>query len=101
MNEKTKKSDINYLAMVAAMAKQCIDKDGVCGVGVYLDHRKPGSWYVPGVQMLAKTFLEYFGDEGFEYRTRGDGYELVKEIHGVTFYALIDDSDMIREGRLV
>ena len=101
MDKNTRKSDIGFMTIVAALAKQCIEKPGVCGVGYYLDKRKgPGLHYVPGVHLTAETFLEYFGeDTDFEYRETGYGdVEMVTEVNGVTFYALINSTDRIESG---
>lgn len=104
MDKEKRKKDIAFMSIAAGMAAKCRDMDGIIGPGFQLDQRFLADLvYKPTMLMLPNGFLEYFGDDtDFEYITRTDGeVEMVTEVNGVTFYALIDDGDMIKGGRIV
>ena len=103
MDKRQRKSDIGYMALVAAMVNSIVDKDGVCGVHPYLERRKTVLQYKPGVQLQLWKFMELFGeDTEYEYITDRDGdMSVITEVNGVTFYALAGISDEIKEGRLI
>ena len=103
MDKNERKSEIGFLGIVAAMAKQCIDKDGVISVGLYLDRRKPGLWYVPGVFLQPWKFMELFGeDTNYEYLTdRYGDMHVMTDVNGIVYFALINANDLIEDGRLV
>lgn len=104
MDNNTRKSDIGFMTIVASLAHQVNEADGICAVGTHLDSRKfylgEGPLeYKPGVHMQAKTFLEYFGDDTeFEYVTDKYGTEMRTEVNGVVFYALVSSTDRIESG---
>lgn len=96
MDKDKRKKDIAFMTIAAGMAAKCRNMDGVVSAGEYLDRRYyPGLVYKPGVFMQPGGFLEYFGDDtNYEYITRPDGdVEMVTEVNGVTFYALLDQGD--------
>lgn len=104
MDKEKRKKDIAFMSIAAGMAAKCRDMDGVIGPQIYLNRLfLPGLVYKPAVLMMPNGFLEYFGDDtDFEYIARSNGdMEMLTEVNGVTFYALIDDSDMIKGGRIV
>lgn len=104
MDKDKRKKDIAFMTIAAGMAAKCRNLDGVVGAGEYLDRRiYPELVYRPGVLMQPKGFLEYFGDDtNYEYITRTDGeVEMITEVNGVTFYALLDHGDRIQGGRVV
>lgn len=104
MEKAQRKSDIGFLAIVAAMVKQCMDKLGVCGISLYLEKRPGATWgYRPGVHLQAWRFMDYFGeDTNYEYITDRDGdMKVITDVNGVVFFALIDGLDLIQNGRLV
>lgn len=107
MDKKQRKSDIGFLSMVAALAKQCEDKPGVCSVGHYADARRFFGGITncldekPGVLMTAKAFLEYFGEDTmYEFNHDKYGIEMITEVNGVMFHATICKNDLIKDGRL-
>ena len=103
MEKAQRKSEIGFLGLVAAMTKQCSDQDGVIGVNMWLDRRKPGLQYTPGVYLQPYKFMELFGeDTDYEYMTDRDGdMQVVTQVNGVTYYAYIRDDDLIEDGVLV
>lgn len=104
MDKDKRKKDIAFMTIAAGMAAKCRNMEGVIGAGEYLDRRYyPGLVYKPGVFMQPGGFLEYFGDDtDFEYIHRTDGeVEMMTEVNGVTFYALLGHGDMIEGGRIV
>lgn len=104
MDKDKRKRDIAFMAIAAGMAAMCRKMEGVISAGEYLDRRFGANLvYKPGIFMQPKGFLEYFGDDtDFEYITRPDGdLEMATQVNGVTFYALIGDTDIIRGGRFV
>lgn len=107
MDKKKRKSDIGFMTIVAAMAHQIIEKPGICGVDPYCDNRNFNigagqlEWK-PGLQMQPKVFLDYFGDDTeFEYVTDKYGTEMITEVNGVMFHALISSMDILENGVLV
>lgn len=103
MDKKDRKSEIGFLGIAAAMAKQCSDKDGVIGVGYWLDRRKPLLQYTPGVFLQTYKFMELFGeDTEYQYFADKDGdMQVFTQVNGVTYYALIGDHDLVENGVLV
>ncbi len=107
MTEKQKrKSDITYMALVATMVNNLVSEPGVCGIQPFLDRRKSTPTelhFDPGVLMQPWKFIERFGeDTDFEYFKDRDGdLTMITQMNGVTFYALVNNSDLIRDGRLV
>lgn len=105
MTEKQKrKKTIGFMAMLATMVFKIVNgHSGVCGIHPHLDRRKSFLQYVPGVQLQPWKFMELFGDDT-EYEYIQDSYgdlSVVTEANGVMFHALINDMDLIRDGRLV
>lgn len=104
MEKQLRKARIAKMTIAAGLAHQCVQWGGVCGVSSYLDRREPLLHYSAGVLLQPEAFYEYFGEDTFyEYRDiREDGsIEVATEVNGVTFYALIDDSDILKNGRPV
>lgn len=103
MDKRTRKSDIGYLALSAAMAFMCSEKPGVCSVHYWTDRRGDKLKRKPGVHLLASQFLEYFGeDTNYEYLEDDDGdRQMVTEVNGVVFYALVGYGDDIENGVLI
>lgn len=103
MDKQARKSEIGFLGISAAMAKQCSDKSGVIGVGRWLDRRKPFIQHTAGVFLQPWKFMELFGeDTEYEYLTDSDGdMQVVTSVNGVTYYAYIRDDDLIEDGRLI
>ncbi len=107
MTEKQiRKSNIAQMSVVAAMVNDIVTGDGVCGFQPFLDRRKSTPvelHYEPGVLLQPWKFMELFGeDTDFEYIKDRDGdLTMITQVNGVTFYALANNSDLIRDGRLV
>ena len=107
MTEKQlRKSNIAYMALVATMVNNLVSEPGVCGIQPFLDRRKSTPtevYFAPGVLMQPWKFIERFGeDTNFEYISDRDGdLTMITEVDGVVFYALVDRTDRIRDGRLV
>lgn len=107
MTEKQiRKSNIAQMSVVATMVNNIVTGDGVCGFQPFLDRRKSTPvelHYEPGVLLQPWKFIELFGeDTNFEYVSDRDGeVTMITEVNDVTFYALTDNSDLIRNGRLV
>jgi len=103
MDKSERKSEIGFLGIAAALAKQCIDKDGVVSVGPWYDNRRPHDiTWKPGVFMWPWKFFELFGDDTeFEYvPDRYSGLQIVTEVNGIVYYATVTHSDVIENGRL-
>lgn len=105
MEKAQRKKALALLRITAALEKRCHEQiAGLCGVNLYLDRRKPWLQFTAGAHLTPKTFLELLGpDTNYEYRTRPDGeIELAAEDEGVTYYAIITDTDEVtRDGRLI
>ena len=102
--KQVRKGDIGYMALVGTMVSNIVNGwSGVCGVHPYLDRRTGDLCYKPGVQLQAWKFMDVFGeDTEYEYLEDKDGdMEVITEVNGVTFYALLGCSDEIQKGRLV
>jgi len=103
MDKKSRKSEIGFLGIVACMSKQCEDHDGVLAIHMWLDPRRPGISYLPGVFLEGWKFMELFGDDTeYEYLTDCDGdmqvFTIVNE--EIAYYARLDMA-YINGGRLV
>ncbi len=107
MTEKQiRKSNIAQMSVVAAMVNDIVTGDGVCGFQPFLDRRKSSPvelHYEPGVLLQPWKFIELFGeDTNFEYVNDRDGdLTMITQVNGVVFHALVDKTDLIRNGRLV
>lgn len=105
--EKTKhKSGIAYMALVATMVNNIVSEPGVCGIQPFIDGRRSTPFelhFVPGVLLQPWKFMELFGEgTNFEYISDRDGdLTMITEVNGVVFHALVDKTDLIRDGRLV
>lgn len=96
----SKAKEIERLAAISTLVYQEIIRDGVIEINDHLDTRK-GLKRGAGVFLQPEKFFELFGDDEFEYRPYDEErIEAAKEINGVTFYATIDKTDDIPEGRL-
>jgi len=86
--EKNKR-DINLIAlqMVARNVAKLMELDGICSLKPSFRNHKE----MPSVQMLADTFLEYFGeDTEYEFVTYGEDDRYMETVvDGVLFYALV------------
>lgn len=104
ISEKTqRKSEIGRMALVATLVDDIIEnsKHGVISLQQHLDARDDMKWS-PGVHLQPKLFMELFGDDTeYEYIDGDYGKNVVTNVNGVTFYALINGMDLIRDGRLV
>ena len=88
------------------MVDNLISDPGVCGFQQFLDRRKSTPTelhFEPGVLLQPWKFMELFGeDTNFEYISDRDGdLTMITNVNGVVFYALVDKTDRIRDGRLV
>ena len=107
MTEKQlRRSNITQMSVVATMVDNLISEPGVCGFQQFLDRRKSTPTelhFEPGVLLQPWKFMELFGeDTNFEYISARDGdLTMITEVNGVVFYALVDKTDRIRDGRLV
>ncbi len=104
--KQIRKSNITQMSVVATMVDNLISEPGVCGFQQFLDRRKstPAELHFePGVLLQPWKFMELFGeDTDFEYIKDRDGdLTIITQVNGVTFYALANNSDLIRNGRLV
>ena len=95
MEKAQRKSDIGMMSIVAAMVKQCMEKPGVVAIG-------SPERDIPSVHMLPTCFLDYFGDDTeFEYSEGDPDFRTMSTVvDGVRFYAVINDYDTIKDGRL-
>lgn len=101
-----RKSYITQMCEVATMVDNLISEPGVCGFQQFIDRRKSTPiklHFEPGVLLQPWKFIELFGeDTDFEYITdRGGDLTIITQVNGVTFYALVNNSDLIQDGRLV
>lgn len=104
--KQIRKSNITQMSEVATMVDNLISEPGVCGFQPFLDRRKSTPiklHYEPGVLLQPWKFIERFGeDTNFEYISDRDGdLTMITEVNGVVFHALVDKTDLIRNGRLV
>lgn len=104
--KQIRKSNITQMSVVATMVDNLISEPGVCGFQQFLDRRKstPAELHFePGVLLQPWKFMELFGeDTNFEYISDRDGdLTMITEVNGVVFHALVDKTDLIRDGRLV
>lgn len=104
--KQIRKSNITQMSVVATMVDNLISEPGVCGFQPFLDRRKSTPvelHYEPGVLLQPWKFMELFGeDTDFEYIKDRDGdLTMITQVNGVTFFALINGTDLIREGRIV
>lgn len=104
ISEKTqRKSEIGRLALVATLVDDIIEnsKRGVVSLQPHLNARDDMKWG-PGVHLQPRLFMELFGDDTeYEYVDSDYGKYVATNVNGVTVYALINGTDLIREGRLV
>ena len=104
--KQIRKSNITQMSVVATMVDNLISEPGVCGFQQFLDRRKntpTEMHFEPGVLLQPWKFIELFGeDTNFEYISDRDGdLTMITEVNGVVFCALVDKTDLIRNGRLV
>lgn len=104
MDKNKKDMMIVAMALVAQNVYELEKLDGICSITTH--YEKSGTT-APKVQMLPETFLDYFGDEEYEYTEDEDGTKhMIKwvDIGGkrVLFLALINERTKVRsDGRLV
>ena len=100
-----RKSNITQMSEVATMVDNLISEPGVCGFQQFIDRRKSTPielHFAPGVLLQPWKFLELFGeDTNFEYIDHHGYLTMITDVNGAIFYAPVDDSDRIRDGRLV
>ena len=103
MDKTERKSDIGFLGIAAALAKMCTDKDGVIDIGTWLDRRKAGYEWKPGVFLQPWKFMELFGeDTEYQYfRDRDGDLQVFTQVNGITYFAIIRSYDLIVNGVLV
>ena len=104
--KQIRKNNITQMSVVATMVDNLISDPGVCGFQQFLDRRKSTPTelhFEPGVLLQPWKFMELFGeDTNFEYISDRDGdLTMITNVNGVVFYALVDKTDRIRDGRLV
>ena len=107
MEKVKRKSDIGLMTLVAGIVHQMTEEDGICGVDSYCDSRMfdigkaKDLTFKPGVQMQPKKFLEYFGDDtNFEYISGNYHTEMITEVNGVVFHAIVCSMDFIVDGEI-
>lgn len=104
--KQIRKSNITQMSVVATMVDNIISEPGVCGFQQFIDRRKSTPielHFAPGVLLQPWKFMELFGeDTNFEYIKDRDGdLTIITQVNGVVFHALVDKTDLIRNGRLV
>lgn len=103
--KQIRKSNIAYMALVATMVNNIVSEPGVCGIQPFIDGRRITPFelhFVPGVLLQPWKFMELFGEgTNFEYIDHHGYLTMITEVNGAIFYAPVDYSDRIRDGRLV
>lgn len=103
--KQIRKSNIIQMSVVATMVDNLISEPGVCGFQQFLDRRKSTPTelhFEPGVLLQPWKFMELFGeDTNFEYIDHHGYLTMITDVNGAIFYAPVDYSDRIRDGRLV
>lgn len=103
MEKKKGKEEIGRLALVATLVHDIIEKGkhGIVALQPHLDDRNGLKWS-PGAHLQPAKFMELFGDDTeYEYVDTDYGKTVLTTVNGVTFYALINGTDLIQDGRLV
>lgn len=103
MDKKERKEKIDRLTLIATLVNDEINRSnhGVVSLQPHLDARDDMKWG-PGVHLQPALFMELFGDDTeYEYIDNGYGKYAVTTVNGVTVFAVINSTDLIREGRLV
>lgn len=104
ISEKTqRKSEIGRLALVATLVDDIIEnsKRGVISLQPHLDARNDLKM-IPGAHLQPALFMELFGDDTeYEYIDGDYGKYVVTNVNGVKFFALVNGTDLIQEGRIV
>ena len=95
MDKQTRKSEIGFMCIVAALVKQLWDKGGICSVGI-------NAYLQPFVHMQPWRFMECFGEDTDYWYNEGDpDYRTINtEVNGILFFALMTNYDQIADGRL-
>ena len=103
MDKKEGKEKIGRLTLIATLVNDEIGRSnrGVVSLQPHLDPRDDLKWG-PGVHLQPALFMELFGDDTeYEYVDSDYGKYVVTNVNGVTVFALISDTDLIQEGRIV
>ena len=96
MDKLTRKNEIGFMCVTAAMAKLLSDRGGVCGVGVN-SHAKPY------VHLQPWRFMELFGEDTDYWYNEGDpDYRTINtEVNGIEIFALMTKFDIMENGELI
>lgn len=103
MDKKTRKEIIGRLALIATVVYDEVARTGhgVVSLQPHMDARNDLKWS-PGVHLQPKLFMELFGDDTeYEYIDGDYGKDVVTNVNGVKFFALVNGTDLIQEGRIV
>lgn len=103
MDKKERKEKIDRLALIATVVYDEIARTGhgVVSLQPHLDPRDDLKWG-PGAHLQPALFMELFGDDTeYEYIDGDYGKYVVTNVNGVKFFALVNGTDLIQEGRLV
>lgn len=103
MDKKKRKEEIGRLTLIATLVYDEVARSGhgVVSLQPHLDARDDMKWG-PSVHLQPRLFMEFFGDDTeYEYVDSDYGKYVATNVNGVTVYALINGTDLIREGRLV
>lgn len=103
MDKKKRKEEIGRLTLIATLVYDEVARSGhgVVSLQPHMDARNDLKLR-PGVHLQPKLFMELFGDDTeYEYIDSEYGKYMVTTVNGATVYALINGTDLIREGRLV
>lgn len=103
MDKKKRKEEIGRLTLIATLVYDEVTRSGhgVVSLQPHLNARDDMKWG-PGVHLQPRLFMELFGDDTeYEYVDSDYGKYAATNVNGVTVYALINGTDLIREGRLV
>lgn len=102
MDKKERNEKTGRLTLIATLVNDEIIRSnhGVISLQPHMDPRDLK--LSPGVHLQPALFMELFGDDTeYEYIDGDYGKYVVTNVNGVTVFALINGTDLIREGRIV
>lgn len=103
MDKKKRKEELGRLTQIATVVYDEIARSGhgVVSLQPRMDARNDLKM-IPGAHLQPALFMELFGDDTeYEYIDGDYGKYAVTNVNGVEFFALINGTDLIQEGRIV
>lgn len=103
MDKKKRKEEIGRLTLIATLVYDEVTRSGhgVVSLQPHMDARNDLKM-VPGAHLQPALFMELFGDDTeYEYIDGDYGKYVVTNVNGVKFFALVNGTDLIQEGRIV